>query len=91
MRALAKETMQQLSKPSLNEKTGSDMAGKLFMNPLCSASPGSSTAYDHENSSGSGDLNSAFEFGLDFGELCASTPRMEQQTQDVCASVMASQ
>ena len=69
------------TKPSLNEKTGSDMAGKSFMDPL-SASPGSSTAYDHENSSGSGDLDSAFEFGLDFGELRASTPRMEHQMQD---------
>lgn len=28
---------------------------------------------------GSGDLDSAFEFGLDFGELRASTPKMEQQ------------
>ena len=78
------------TKPSLNEKTGSDMAGKSFMDPLCSASPGSSTAYDHENS-GSGDLDSAFEFGLDFGELRASTPRMEQQMQDTCASVSAGQ
>ena len=69
------------TKLSLNEKTGSDMAGKSFMDPL-SASPGSSTAYDHENSSGSGDLDSAFEFGLDFGELRASTPRMEHQMQD---------
>ena len=73
------------TKPSLNEKTGSDMAGKSFMDPL-STSPGSSAAYDHENSSGSGDLDSAFEFGLDFGELRASTPRMEQQMQDACAS-----
>ena len=79
------------TKPSLNEKTGSDMAGKSFMDPLCSASPGSTTAYDHENSSGSGDLDSAFEFGLDFGELRASTPRMEQQMQDACASVTAGQ
>ena len=72
------------TKPSLNEKTGSDMAGKSFMDPLCPASPGSiSTAYGHENSSG--DLDSAFEFGLDFGELRASTPRMEQQMQDACA------
>ena len=79
------------TKPSLNEKTGSDMAGKSFMDPLCSGSPGSSTAYDHENSSGSGDLDSAFEFGLDFGDLRASTPRMEQQMQDTCASVTTGQ
>ena len=74
-------------KPSLNEKTGSDMAGKSFMDPLCSASSDSSTSHDHENSSGSGDLDSAFEFGLDFGELRASTPRMEQQMQETYASV----
>ena len=61
------------------------------MDPLRSSSPGSSTAYDQENSSGSGDLDSAFEFGLDFGELHASTPRMEQQMQDACASVKAGQ
>ena len=30
----------------------------------------------HENS---GDLDCAFEFGLDFGELRASTPKMDQQ------------
>ena len=77
------------TKPSLNETTGSDMAGKSFMDPLCSTSPGSSTAY--ENSSGSGDLDSAFEFGLDFNELRASTPRIEQQMQDACASVTANQ
>ena len=42
------------------------------MDPLCSASPGSSTAY--ENSSGNGDLDNAFKFGFYFGELRASTP-----------------
>ena len=69
-------------KPSQNEKTGSDMAGKSFMDPLFSGSPGGSTIYEHEISSGTlGDLASAFEFGLDFGELRASTPRMEQQMQ----------
>ena len=73
---------------SEKEKAGSDMTGKSFMDPLFSASPGS-TAYDHENSTGNvGDLESAFEFGLDFGELRASTPRMEQQIQDTCVSVM---
>ena len=36
------------AKGSLNEKTGSDMADKSFMDPLCSASPGSSTTHDHE-------------------------------------------
>jgi hypothetical protein len=36
-------------------------------------------------------VESAFEFGLDFGELRASTPRMEQQIQDTCAPVMAGQ
>ena len=84
-----------ITKPSLNEKmdekSGSDMAGKSFMDPLCSSSPGSSTAYDQENSTGNGELESAFEFGLDFGELRASTPRMEQQMQDTCASVVAGQ
>ena len=78
------------TKPSLNEKSGPDMAGRSFMDPLFSASPGSSTACDHENSSG-GDLDSAFEFGLDFGELRASTPRMEQQMQDTWGSEMVSQ
>jgi hypothetical protein len=79
-------------KPSQNEKTGSDMAGKSFMDPLFSSSPGGSTAYDHENSNGSvGDLDSAFEFGLDFGELRASTPKMEHQIQDTCTSAMTGQ
>ena len=80
-----------VTKPSPDGKTGSDMAGKSFMDPLRPSSPGSSTAYDQENSGGSGDLDSAFEFGLDFGELRASTPRMEQQMQDACASVKAGQ
>ena len=80
-----------ITKPSPDGKTGSDMAGKSFMDPLRPSSPGSSTAYDQENSGGSGDLDSAFEFGLDFGELRASTPRMEQQMQDACASVKAGQ
>jgi hypothetical protein len=79
------------TKPSSNEKTGSDMAGKSFMDPLFSDSPGSSTTYDHENSGGSGDLDSAFEFGLDFGELRASTPRMERQMQDTWTSEMDGQ
>jgi len=79
-------------KPSHNGETGSDMAGKSFMDPLFSASPSSSTACDHENSSVSGgDLDSAFEFGLDFGELRASTPKMEHQMQDTCASTMSCQ
>jgi hypothetical protein len=79
-------------KPSRNEKPGANMAGKSFMDPLFSTSPGSSATYDHENSGGSvGDLDSAFEFGLDFGELRASTPKMEQQIQDTSVSAMTGQ
>ena len=69
-----------------NEKTGFDLAGKSFMDSFFSASPSGSTACGHGNNVG--DLDSAFEFGLDFGELRASTPRMEQQTQDTCESAM---
>ena len=39
----------------------------------------------------SGELDSTFEFGLDFGELRASTPTVEQQIQGACASVTAGQ
>ncbi|KAF8970368.1 hypothetical protein BDZ97DRAFT_1902071 [Flammula alnicola] len=64
----------------------SDLAGQSFMDPLFSASPGSSNAFDHENANDSGgDLESAFEFGLDFGELRASTPKLEQQSQEYSA------
>ncbi|KAF8804517.1 hypothetical protein BYT27DRAFT_7225225 [Phlegmacium glaucopus] len=91
-RADAEQTRIEAIKPSHNEKTGSDMAGKSFMDPLLSVSPGSSTTYDHENSSRSvGDLDSAFEFGLDFGELRASTPKIEHQMQDTCPSAMTGQ
>ena len=77
-------------KSSQNEIAVPEMAGKSFMDPLFSTSPGSSTAYDHETSSGNiGDLDSAFEFGLDFGELRASTPRMEQQVQDTSVLAMS--
>jgi len=41
--------------------------------PLASFDDGNKS---HENS---GDLDCAFEFGLDFGELRASTPKMERQ------------
>jgi len=42
----------------------------------------SRSAFDHDGADSSIDgLESAFEFGLDFGELRASTPKMEQQIE----------
>ncbi len=45
----------------------------MLKDPLASFGDSNGT---NENS---GDLDGAFEFGLDFGELRASTPKMEQQ------------
>ncbi|CAA7257303.1 unnamed protein product [Cyclocybe aegerita] len=58
----------------------SGLTGKSFMDTL-SSSPSGSIIFDPDsaNKATSGDLDSAFEFGLDFGELRASTPRLEQQ------------
>ena len=41
------------------------------------SSPRNSNSFDHDSANESGELESAFEFGLDFG-LRASTPKMEQ-------------
>ena len=63
-----------------NMKDQTDLKGKSFIDPLFS-SPGSATTHDTASSSGESELDSAFEFGLDFGELRASTPKFEQQQQ----------
>ncbi|KAF8156892.1 hypothetical protein B0H34DRAFT_477464 [Crassisporium funariophilum] len=61
----------------------SDTVGRSFMDPMFSGSPVSSDPFEQEigNDSAEG-LESAFEFGLDFGELRASTPKLERQMQD---------
>ncbi len=64
-----------------NALNRADASSKSFAEPLFPSSPGSSNAFEDGNTS-NGDLGSAFEFGLDLGELRASTPKLEQQTQD---------
>ena len=61
-----------------NMKDQAGLKGKSFIDPLFS-SPGSATTHDTASSSGESELDSAFDFGLDFGELRASTPKFEQQ------------
>lgn len=68
------------NKKTTPTKTVQNMKGKSFIDPLFS-SPGSATTHDTASSSGESELDSAFEFGLDFGELRASTPKLEQQQQ----------
>ena len=58
-----------------------DASTKSFAEPLFPSSPSSPSTFEEGNTS-SGDLGSAFEFGLDLGELRASTPKLEQQMQD---------
>ncbi|KDR76446.1 hypothetical protein GALMADRAFT_445568 [Galerina marginata CBS 339.88] len=61
----------------------SNLAGKSFMDPLFSTSSGSSKAFERVNPDDSVDeLESAFEFGLEFDDLRASTPKLEQQLED---------
>lgn len=67
--------------PQENGRDRTDTSSKSFANPLFSSSPGSSNAFE-DGSTSNGDLESAFEFGLDLGELRASTPKLEQQMQD---------
>ncbi|KAF8880452.1 hypothetical protein CPB84DRAFT_1851837 [Gymnopilus junonius] len=63
----------------LSEKaTLSDMAGRSFMEPI---SPVSSTRTP-ERQGALEELQSAFEFGLELGDLRASTPKHEKQTND---------
>jgi hypothetical protein len=57
------------------------MAGMSFMDPFFSSSSGSSNALEHDASNDCGDLETAFEFGRDL-DLRASTPKMEQQSQE---------
>ncbi|KAJ3507892.1 hypothetical protein NLJ89_g6050 [Agrocybe chaxingu] len=68
------------SKGATLGSTTSDLTGKSFMDAL-SSSPSGSIMFDpgNANTATSGDLDSAFEFGLDFGELRASTPKFHQQ------------
>ncbi|KAF9486157.1 hypothetical protein BDN70DRAFT_988169 [Pholiota conissans] len=63
-----------------SEKGGAgDMLDKSFFGHSFPSS-GSSNAFDHDaDSESTRDLESAFEFGLDFGELRASTPNLEPQ------------
>lgn len=58
------------------------LADASFMGPLFSSSTSSSNGFDHEEANNTnGDLESAFEFGLDF-DVRASTPKLEQQLHD---------
>ena len=67
----------------LSEKANqsADMTGQSFMEPL-SLSPRRSNAFEHEAANDCvGDLENAFEFGCDL-DLRASTPKLEQQSQE---------
>lgn len=55
----------------------SDLSAKSFMDPRFASSSGSSSD-GFDAGSDHGTLQSAFEFGLDLGEIRASTPKMEQ-------------
>ncbi|KAF9527407.1 hypothetical protein CPB83DRAFT_394674 [Crepidotus variabilis] len=55
------------------------LTSESLIQPLFASSPPRMSHGQSLPPDGSGDLESAFEFGLDFGELRASTPRMEQQ------------
>ena len=58
-----------------------DMTGQSFMEPL-SSSPRRLNAFEHEAANDCvGDLENAFEFGCDL-DLRASTPKLEQQSQE---------
>lgn len=75
------KTDKSIEKPSENLDL---LGGRSFFDPLFS-SPGSSSALSNDNggSDSPGELESAFEFGLDFGELRASTPKLEQEQEKV--------
>ena len=75
----------------LSEKAAqpADMAGQSFMEPFSSSSPRSSNAFEHEAANDPiGDLENAFEFGCDL-DLRASTPKLEQQSQEYFSEGMS--
>ncbi|KAF9486156.1 hypothetical protein BDN70DRAFT_237181 [Pholiota conissans] len=78
--AAAAQALSNSTSTNGSEKGGAgDMSDKSFLGHSFSSS-GSSNAFDHDASNEStGDLESAFEFGLDLGELRASTPKLERQ------------
>ena len=77
------------SQLSENADQPADMAGQSFMEPFSSSSPRSSNAFEREAANDCvGDLENAFEFGCDL-DLRASTPKLEQQSQEYSTEGMS--
>ena len=75
--------------PSEQADQPADVARQSFMQPFSSSSPRSSNAFEHEAVNDCvGDLENAFEFGCDL-DLRASTPKLEQQSQEYLSEGMS--